>query len=982
MFLRLVAVLFFFAAAILPQQSGGSLNGRVLDSSGAAVPGAVVQAIGADGAANTTTTALTGEFTLAPLAPGRYTVRAEAPGFAPFETTVEIAAGKAAEVAVSLTIAAERQEITVQAEAGPQVSTEPSQNAGALVLRGADLDALSDDPDDLAADLQALAGPSAGPNGPQIFVDGFSGARLPPKASIREVRINQNPFSAEYDRLGFGRIEILTRPGTDRFRGQAFFNFGDESLNSRNPFAANRAPFQMRMFGGNLSGPLTRRSSFFLDLERREIDDNAVINATVLDPALNITPLSQAVLTPQRRTVVSPRLDYQLSQNHTLVARYTYMRSGQEKSGIGEFSLLSRAFDTRIREHEFQLTETAVLSPRAINETRFQFERRERGETGDNSIPAINVLESFMGGGAQVGRSLDTRNRWELQNYTSMALGTHGLKAGVRLRGERLSDISPQNFGGTFTFGGGLAPVLDANNEIVRDASGQPVLEPITSLERYRRTLLFQQQGLPMAEIRALGGGATQFSIAAGNPEARVRQVDVGVFAQDDWRARPNLTLSLGLRYEAQNNISDWTDFAPRIGFAWAPGGSQQRKTVVRGGFGIFYDRFDEDLVLQARRFNGLNQQQYIVTNPDFFPNVPPLATLAAQQAPVTIRRIDSGLEAPYVLQAAIGIERQLPGNTTLATAFTNTRGVHLLRTRNINAPLPGTFTPGAPSSGVRPFGPGDIFLYESSGVLDQRQWITNINTRFSRNVTLVAFYAYNRAKSNTDGAATLPADPYDLSTEYGRAALDTRHRIFVGGSITAPGGLRFSPFITARSGAPFNITTGRDVNGDTVFRERPAFATDLTKPGVVVTPFGAFDPNPAPGQRIIPRNYAEGPGYFSVNLRVSKTLGFGGSANGPGGPSPPGEGRRGGRRGRGGPGGMRMGGGIGAIFAEGSTEQRYNLTLSVSARNLFNRTNPGPPIGNLTSPFFGTSNSLASSWGPADAAANRRIELQLRFSF
>ena len=148
---------------------------------------------------------------------------------------------------------------------------EPDNNATALVLRGEDLAALPDDPDDLADALQALAGPGAGPNGGSIYIDGFSGGQLPPKESIREIRINQNPFSAEYDRLGFGRIEILTRPGTDQVRGGFGFNDSDGVFNSRNPFATNKPDYSNRNFGGNIGGPISKRASFFLDFQRRDI---------------------------------------------------------------------------------------------------------------------------------------------------------------------------------------------------------------------------------------------------------------------------------------------------------------------------------------------------------------------------------------------------------------------------------------------------------------------------------------------------------------------------------------------------------------------------------------------------------------------------------------------------------------------------------------------------------------------------------------
>jgi len=1007
----------FLLAAILTvsaahaQTVNGTLRGTLTDDSGAVIPGAAVRLSG-NGVQRTVTTRTDGSYTFPGLAPGNYTVRVAFTGFAPFEGAATITGGKTLEFPIKLTVSAEKQEVTVQAEPGPTVSTEPDNNAGALVLKGEDLEALPDDPDDLAADLQALAGPSAGPNGGQIFIDGFSGGQLPPKETIREIRINQNPFSAEYDRLGFGRIEILTKPGTDKFRGTAFFNDSDGALNSRNPLVANKPDFISRMYGGNFSGPINKKASFFVDFEKRDIDDNAVISATTLSDSLVSTPYSLAVVTPQRRTDISPRIDYQLNQNNTLVARYRYSTSTQTNAGIGTFSLPSRAYGVDNNHHDLQLTETAVINTRTIDETRIQYTRTRVSDAGDNTIPTINVLQSFMGGGAQIGNSHTQTNHFELQNYMSVSASRQTIRFGVRLRRDTVNDFSPQNFGGTFTFAGGvLAPVLDANNQPVLDASGQAVLDRIRSIEQYRRTLLFQQQGLPMDQIRALGGGATQFTIAGGQPLADVAQVDIGAFVQDDWRVKPNLTLSLGLRYETQTNIHDWRDIAPRLGFAWAPGsgGRQGRaKIVIRGGFGMFYDRIVENLTLQALRFNGVNQLSYIVQNPNFFPTVPSLASLAGQQGPATNWEVANNIRAPYVMQTAIGIERQLPRNTTVATTFTNSHAMHELLNRNINAPLPGTYNPAVPNSGVFPYGNiGNVFLYESSGIMNQNQWITNVNSRLNKNVSLFAFFTLAYAHSNTDGSSSAPANPYNLAADYSRAAIDTRARFMLGGSVVAPWAVRFSPFIIARTGNPFDVTIGRDLNGDTQFDDRPAFATDLARASVVKTPYGNFDTNPLPGTTIIPRNYVEGPGSFTFNLRVSRTFGFGPSRNlarpsgdgfggGPGGPGGPGGGPGGGGGGRGGfsggggggrggpgGGGMRMGGGgMRGGFGD-TTEHRYNITISVSARNLLNHVNYGQPIGNLASPLFGQSNTLAGGFGPGGSTANnRRLDLQMRFTF
>src|SRR5215213_3405097 len=448
---------------LFAQQRPGSLRGQVLDELGGAIVGASVTVIDSKGVEKSAVTNDSGTYVVSGLAPGKYTVRASNAGFAMTETPdVEVVAGKAVQFDVTLKVAIEEQKVTVSTD-NRELSTEPENNAGAVVLKDADIDALPDDPDDLAAALQALAGPSAGPNGGQIFVDGFTGGRLPPRASIREIRINSNPFSAEYDRLGFGRIEILTRPGTDRYRGQVSFNFNDDALNSRNAFAATRPPIQTRQYGGNFGGPLLKRkASFFVDFDKRDINDETLIVANVLDANNNIVGFSETVPVPSRRTSFSPRIDYQINPNNTLVARYNYSRNTRVQ-GVGGFSLPSRAYDSENSEQSFQFTETAIINKTIVNETRFQFEHQTSAQDADNSIPTLEVQEAFTGGGSQVGQSHSTTNNWELTNNTSFVTGAHSLKVGARLRSVQIDQFSPQNFGGTYTFfGGGVGPVLES----------------------------------------------------------------------------------------------------------------------------------------------------------------------------------------------------------------------------------------------------------------------------------------------------------------------------------------------------------------------------------------------------------------------------------------------------------------------------------------------------------------------------------------
>jgi hypothetical protein len=459
--------------------------------------------------------------------------------------------------------------------------------------------------------------------------------------------------------------------------------------------------------------------------------------------------------------------------------------------------------------------------------------------------------------------------------------------------------------------------------------------------------------------------------------------MDLGLFAGDDWRARPNFTLSYGLRYETQTNIHDRRDLAPRIGIAWAPKGPKP-KTVVRAGFGVFCDRFALANTMTARRYNGRVQQQYVVTNPDFFPAVPPISSLPLFESIQAIQVVSPELRSLYVMQSAISIERQFRFNTTVALTYANSHGLHMLRSENINAPLAGTYNPADPSSGVYPLGkPGAVLRMESTGLYNQHQIITNITSRFSKRVSLNGSYVFNHAMSNTDGLGTFPAKPYDFTGEYGPAALDNHHRVTLSGSITARWNVQLNPFLIMESGPPFNLTVGRDLYGTTLFNGRPGIAADPNKIGLVMTSYGLLDPLPTADEQTLSRNYGRGPGLVTLNMRFSKTFAFGPSREGSAAPA----------RGPGGPGGGDYGRG-GGIFSTGggspgaastpSASRRYNLTCSMSVRNLLNHTNPGAITGNITSPLFGQANQPAGGGGGgiSESANNRRLELQLRFSF
>src|SRR5438477_9631428 len=476
-----LTLILFVSSSALAQT--GALRGVVSDQNGAVIAGAKVVVNGPSGLVRSTNSDKTGSYSFTGLPAGDYEVQASAPNLELAEPVKVSLKGGAQTLDLQLKVILAPEKVTVEENGAPSVSTDANSNASAQVLRGNDLDALPDSPEDLQAALTALAGPSAGPSGGQILIAGFSAGQLPAKESIREIRINQNPFAPEYDKLGFGRIEIFTKPGTDKFRGSVYFNFANQFWNTRNPYALQKAPFSLKEYGGSGSGALSKRASFFLDVRRDEVDNGSIINAITLDPQTLaiINPFTNVFRTRQRRLGINPRIDYQLNPKNTLTVRYGFSRADIQGAGIGGFNLVSRGTHPKNTNHTLQITETAVLGKNIINETRFQFFRTYGPNVANDLSPAIQVLGSFNGGGAQVGYSFDARNSYELQNYTSIISGKHSWKFGARLRRETEDNISPQNFGGNFIFGGSdRKPSLDASARPI--CVGQPVLVPVTSI--------------------------------------------------------------------------------------------------------------------------------------------------------------------------------------------------------------------------------------------------------------------------------------------------------------------------------------------------------------------------------------------------------------------------------------------------------------------------------------------------------------------
>ncbi len=866
-------------------------------------------------------------------------------------------AGGQLRLPVRLALAGRFEELSVGT--GEFGSTDPNANASAVIFEGDRLNMLSDDAATLQQQLTALAGPSIG-GGAQFLINGFSGGRIPPKSSIRSIRINGNSYSAYYDSLGFNRIEIQTRPGADKLHGSLNFIGTDQPLNARNPYAFGLVPpYYEFQSDGNLNGPISKKTSFFAAENILQLANNAVVNAIVLDPSFSPTTLSQALPAPQHTNTFSLRLDHQFSPTNFGYLRDEWSQNHVTNSGISPLILPEAAFAANTLTNTLQGSDTQVLGAHAVNEVRFQYSRSRARQDPNSTATSLVVQGALQAGGNPSQLLRDNQDRYELQDLVEFDRGTHSIRTGFRFRELRDSIYSSANYNGEYVFGANVV-------------NGQT----ISGLNAYEITERGLAAGLTAAQIRALGGGASQFNITVGTPKAVLWNADTAFFAEDDWRAKKDLTFSYGLRVETESGIPDHFDPAPRIGLAWAihRGKNPAPFLTLRTGYGIFYDRFPAANLLQALRQNGTSQIAYFLQNPDSYPAIPPPGALTASQP--TIYRVNPQLRSSYQQAGSIAVDRTIGHIGIVSTTFLYGHGSHEFLLRNINAPLPGTYNPADPNSGTRPLGTlQNIYQYSSDSNENSAILFTTANLQLTKSVYFFSFYTLERQYNESDGSTSFPSNQYDLRADYARAQNNHLQTLFSAFIWKLPHGFQIEPFLSAHSGAPFNITTGTDLNGDTIFNDRPSFATDLSRPSVVRTAFGNFDTAPITGQRIIPRNYGNSPGYIWLDIQASKSLHIG--------PRPAMQAARPGPDGKPSP-------------AAGKPDRPWELKFQVEAENVLNHNNPGLPIGVLPSPgepvcaglistsncsYFGKSLSLANDFSPL-TSSNRTFLLQSLFTF
>ena len=769
--LAIVAATFSVAVAQVVQGTGvgSSLRVTVLDPTEAALVIADVTIVDAGGAERTVHVDERGVALFENLNPGVYQVKAAAESFRPLTTPFTVRRGEN-RTTVRLALATIEQSITVEDKS----AADRRDNGFTQTLTQEQIDALPDDPDEMADELMRMAGPGA-----QIFVNGFRGGRLPPKDQIQQIRFHTNSFSAEYHEAGMIRVEVITKPGLGGWRGHTNFGFRDESLNATNAFATEKGPEQMRRYMINFQGPIAAgKTGLSISFD----GNNSYESRTIVAQSPAGEPVNGLAVSPTNAMNFTARVEQQLNANGQLQAEYTRRDNDRSNLGVGDFDLPERAYAVENSTDIFRLRSTNVIGKKVFTETRFALIDSVLATDPASREPTIRVNDAFNAGGAGQMGERSARELEFAQNFDFTVGRRHSFRVGTLVEAGWWDSNQRTNAFGTYTFAS-----LDAFN----------------------------------------AGTPSTYTIRVGDPVVEYSQVRAGWFIQDDFRPSRNLQLSLGLRHELQTQVASRWNLAPRAAFTW----NATRTATVRGGYGIFYDWYDSAVYEQTIRVDGEHQVDVIVRNPTF-----PVLEGGGDRLPASIIR-SSALDQPIIHQASIGFEKPLAPWADFRTDYMMTRGFSTLRSVNVNAPV----------DGLRPEPAyGNISEIQSSGERAMDRFTLALNARYiPRRILGMVMYQLASVRNYADSPTMLPADSTNPDADWGPAAQDVRHRLFFNFNTPLGRGVRMGLNAQGSSALPYNITTGYDTNGDSVFNDR--------EPGVS-------------------RNSGRGAMQWTVNMRVNRS--------------------------------------------------------------------------------------------------------------
>jgi outer membrane receptor protein involved in Fe transport len=752
----LTVLLIITTTTVFSQASSdrSTLTGLIRDQTGAVISGAKVDLSVNNISQQSTTTDQSGSFRFNRVPPAKYQIQVTSQGFEPVKIDVTVGPLPPAPLSISMIIASVQAETTVTNET-TEISTESSDNKDSVLLSEQSLSNLPVFDQDYVGAMSRFLDPSSvGTGGATLVVNGMEVNNLGVSSSaIKEIKINQDPYSAEFQRPGRGRIEVTTKPGSTDYHGTFNFIFRDAHLNARDPFALTRPPEQRRIYEGFLSGPIrhSKKTSFLISINRNDEDLQSVVFAQGL-----LGSIQQNVSAPVRNLLFAAQISHALSDTNTLSVRYSYLGEKTNNQSVGGTTLSEAGINYRNKEQEINYSQQTVLSPKLVNNFRLLLGVERQSNTSINRDPKIVVLDAFTGGGAQ-SDLLRTEYHAQLMEMLSYSTGKHLIKWGVNIPDlSRRGLNNNTNSMGTFYF---------------------------SSLNDY-------QQRHPYSFVQQQGNGHLVFL-----------EKQLGLFVQDEYHLRKNLMVSFGVRYDWQNYFHDNNNFAPRFSFAYSPGKSQ--KTVIRGGAGIFNDRSGARPIQDILLFNGSRLRLYVLPNPGYPDPLSSGASLTGQ--PVSVTQLEPNINIPYLIQYSFGVERQLQKSTTLIVTYLGSRGVDQFRSRDINAPLPPTYAT-RPDSSI-----GVLREIESAGRRVSNSLELSLRGNVTRFFNGMAQYRLASSHDNTSGINYFPPNSYDLSGEWARSDFDRRHRLEMLGTLN-PGSLfNLGISLSLYSGLPYTLTTGLD---------------------------------------------------------------------------------------------------------------------------------------------------------------------------
>lgn len=753
-FRTVVVSLLVLAASAAAAQQPGRLTVTVVDPSAAVVVAATVALVPADdpGRVVTRATDARGEARFDVRVGGAYRLRADATGFSRRELDLRVTRADARQ-RVELALAPVAVDVLVRRE--PEVAaTDPRGLAFRRVLTERDLAALPEDPEALEQALRAIAGPGA------VFrVDGFSANRLPPKSAIQEIRISYSEFSAEYHVYTRAVVDILTKPGIERFSGSFGVRAGPSAWSARDAFASRRGESDLRSYEGSLGGPLWReRTSFLATLTVATQEVEQPVSA--MGPA---GPIQDQLVQANSNAQVWASVVHALAPGQTTRARYTERRSDADNSGVGGLALAERAVHGELSDRTLLWSLTGPVGTRLYNQIRVRLGALRSHQEAASDAPAVEVIGAFEGGGAQVGGGR-RQTRWAIEDDLDLTWRNHAIRAGVAGEAVAVRSDEWRNRGGTYLF---------------------------ASLDDF-------VAGRPLSFTRRRGDPFVTFSVRQG-----------ALYVQDDVRLGKVLTISAGARVEAQSVVRG-AHLAPRFGLSWAPfkGG----RTAVRLGVGRYYEWVPSIVVEQVARLDGSRQQEVVVVRPD--PGVDPIPS--APPAPGRYL-LSPDATLPRTLRFMTAVEQQLGPTATLTVTYEDVRVRGLLRGSNLNAPAPGV---GRPDERVGNVIEAQSVGRRHEQSLSVR---VNWRAPAPLDLLVLGNYTLGRARDDTDGPFVLPARPLALDDEWAPSRRDARHEWSVTGLLQSRSVCHGVFSVAGSSGTPYSIRTGFDENGDGLAIERPA---------------------------------------------------------------------------------------------------------------------------------------------------------------